>query len=84
MDPFSRNDHGDMRFSSDPTARGDEITAFVRQWYEANRESWWDRHRPSADRNGSHADEFMLSFINEVGRVGKATLATSLNRIRKG
>lgn len=50
----------------DPTARGDEVAAFVRLWYEANRESWWDRHRPSADRKGIHADEFMLRLIGAV------------------
>jgi hypothetical protein len=58
-----------MKFSQEPTARGDEIAAEVRTWYEANRESWWDRHRPGADRKGWHADEFMLSFVNEVRRL---------------
>jgi hypothetical protein len=57
----------------DPTARGDEIASKVRQWYEANRESWWDRHRPSADRNGSHADEFILGLINAVSRADAET-----------
>lgn len=59
----------DMHFSDEPTARGDEIADYVRRWYELNRESWWDRHRPGADRRGLHADEFMLGFIQEVGRV---------------
>jgi hypothetical protein len=72
-----------MRFSSDPTSRGDEVAAFVRQWYETNRESWWDRHRPGADRKGVHADEFMIGFINEVGRVGQAALASSLKRLKQ-
>ena len=47
-----------MFFPSDPTARGDQVASYVRQWYEKNRESWWDRNRPGADRNGSHADEW--------------------------
>jgi len=55
----------------DPTARGDLIAAKVRRWYEANRESWWARHKlgiigRSPDRDGLHADEFMLRFINAV------------------
>lgn len=52
----------------DPTSRGDEVAASVRRWYEANRESWWDRHKPSADRHGTHADEFMLRLIAAVYR----------------
>lgn len=50
----------------DPTARGDMLADLVRQWYEANRESWWDRHRPNADRYGAHADEFMIRLVNAV------------------
>lgn len=57
----------------DPTARGDEIASKVRAWYEANRESWWDRHRPSADRRGVHADEFMLGFISAVRQAQEDT-----------
>ena len=33
----------DMQFSREPTARGDDEAAYVREWYEANRETWWDR-----------------------------------------
>lgn len=50
----------------EPTARGDMLAEKVRDWYEANRESWWDRHRPNADRKGIHADEFMLRFVAAV------------------
>ncbi|MEK9281153.1 hypothetical protein MTR72_16230 [Bradyrhizobium sp. ISRA442] len=37
-----------------------------------------DRNKPGIigagpDRDGSHADEFMLRFIGEVGRVGAMT-----------
>ena len=59
----------DMRFSSDPTSRGDEIADYVRQWYEINRETWWQHHRRRADDSRGIADEFMLSFIAEVRRV---------------
>jgi hypothetical protein len=50
----------------EPTQRGDMIAAEARRWYEANRESWWDRHRPGADRRGAHADSFMLRFLGAV------------------
>ena len=60
----------DMRFSSDPTARGDDIAYYVRQWYEINRQTWWQRRRSINDRmDHGVADEFMLSFIAEVRRV---------------
>jgi hypothetical protein len=60
-----------MSSRMDPTARGDMIADKVRRWYEANRESWWDRHKPgiigaAPDRSGAHSDEFMLRFINAV------------------
>lgn len=45
----------------------------VRRWYEANRETWWDRHRPSADRKGAHADEWAIGLMNEVSRIGNLT-----------
>lgn len=55
----------------EPTARGDLVAEKVRRWYEANRESWWDRHHVnflgrSPDRDGTHADEFMLRLIGAV------------------
>jgi hypothetical protein len=59
----------DMHFGGEPTADGDAVAEYVRRWYELHRESWWDRHRPMADRNGIHADEFMLAFLGEVRRV---------------
>lgn len=63
-----------MRDGLDPTSRGDIIANVIRAWYERNRESWWDRHKPGIydagpDRDGSHADEFMLRFIGEVQRI---------------
>jgi hypothetical protein len=62
----------------DPTSRGDIIADKVRVWYEANRESWWDRHKPGIigsgpDRDGSHADEFMLRLISAVYRAERET-----------
>lgn len=58
----------------DPTARGDIIASVVRDWYERNRETWWQRHKPGImgvgpDRSGEHADEFMLRFIGKVGEI---------------
>ena len=54
----------------DPTARSDMIAEKVRAWYEANRESWWARHRPQIfsyrDNSGVVADEFMLGLLGAV------------------
>ena len=66
-----------MRFSDEPTARGDEIAEYVRRWYEDNRETWFDRHKINllgrdTDRSGVHADEFMLRFVGFVGEVFEA------------
>jgi hypothetical protein len=55
-----------MRFSRDPTARGDEIAAYVRDWYEGHRESWWERWRKPWRL---FADNFMLDLVAEVNRV---------------
>lgn len=55
----------DMHFGGEPTSDGDAVADYVRQWYERNRETWWDRYW----RRGDNADEFMLGLINEVTRV---------------
>jgi hypothetical protein len=55
-----------MKFSREPTARGDQIAGYVREWYEANREGWWDRRRKTWRYA---ADEFILHLIGEVHRV---------------
>ena len=57
----------------DPTTRGDLVAETVRAWYEKNRETWWDRHRPgifgaAPDRAGVHADNFILELIQAVHR----------------
>jgi hypothetical protein len=49
----------------DPTTLGDLVADEVRRWYEANRETWWERRK----LRGGVADEFMLALINEVHRV---------------
>ena len=54
----------------DPTSAGDMRADLMRRWYERNRETWWDRHRPGADRRGYHADEWMLGMMNEAYRIG--------------
>lgn len=64
----------------DPTSRGDLIAQRVRDWYEANRESWFDRHAiglllkghalgASPDRTGEHADEWILGLIQAVHQI---------------
>lgn len=55
----------------EPTAQGDAVATDVRAWYEVNRETWWERHRPGSDKSGVHADEFMLSLIAQVHKVEK-------------
>lgn len=62
----------------DPTTRGDIIAEKVRAWYEANRETWWQRHKPgiwgsAPDRAGVHADNFILRLINTVYRADADT-----------
>lgn len=62
----------------DPTSRGDIIAEQVRSWYEANRESWFDRHWPFGTnrKNGSEtADNFMLRFISAVYKADEETPA---------
>ena len=64
----------------DPTARGDMIADKVRQWYETNRESWWERRRTlfhEPDRSGVHADEFMLRLIGAVHKAEADVAALS-------
>lgn len=59
-----------MEQRMDPTARGDAVAAKVREWYEANRESWWDRHRPQIfsyrDNGGVVADNFAIGLVAAV------------------
>jgi hypothetical protein len=62
----------DMHFCGEPTSDGDAVAEYVRVWYEANRETWFDRHAPFGinRKNGcALADEFILSLIGEVRRV---------------
>lgn len=62
----------DMRFCGEPTSDFDMAGQYLRTWYEANRETWWDRQPLSRNqrrlRMGA-ADSFMLGLINEVGRI---------------
>ena len=53
----------------DPTAAGDMRAALLRQWYERNRESFWDRHGPHATRKGGSADNFMIGLAGEAMRI---------------
>lgn len=62
-------------FCGEPTADGDIAADFIRQWYEANRESWFDRHWPFGinRKNGSDIeDNFILELISQVGRLNNA------------
>lgn len=53
----------------EPTSRGDMIAELMRSWYEKNRESWWERHKPSAPRKGEVADGFMYDLTREAVRI---------------
>ena len=64
-------------FCGEPTADGDIAADFMRQWYEANRETWWQRHNwgiggSAPDRAGVHADNFMLEWISQYHRLQSA------------
>lgn len=73
-----------MQFSREPTARGDDIAAYARAWYEANRETWWQRHKPSIlpgrspDRDGTHSDDFMISFVEAVRLILESSQITEV------
>jgi len=41
--------------------RDDFVAAYVRAWYELNRETWWQRHFGSGP-----TDQFILDLIAEV------------------
>jgi hypothetical protein len=61
-----------VAFDGDPTSRGDAVAREVREWYERNRESWWNRLTSSAARKGIVADDFMLGLINAVHEAERA------------
>lgn len=50
-------------YADDPTARGDEMAEELREWYEENRESYWDRCKFSKNQrllSMGCSDNFML------------------------
>lgn len=62
----------DMHFCGEPTADFDESGRCLRAWYEAHRETAWDRSRFSRNQallRAGVADEFMLGMLNEVHRI---------------
>jgi hypothetical protein len=62
----------DMHFSGEPTSDGDAVAEYLRVWYEAHRESRWERSKWNTRGRrweGPWADEFMLGLINEVYRI---------------
>ena len=58
----------DMHFCGEPTADGDNAAENLRRWYEANRETWWDR-RKRPPLNNPCADSLMLGLYDEVLRI---------------
>jgi hypothetical protein len=62
------------KFCGEPTADGDIMATWLREWYEANRETWWDRNnypfrQGYPDRAGVTADNFMLELLGQVERL---------------
>lgn len=59
-----------MTDERDPTTLGDCVASEVRHWYETNRESWWERHRPQLfsyrDNSGVVADNWALRLVQAV------------------
>lgn len=66
----------DMFFGDEPTAAGDAAASYLRAWYEAHRETWWERRgwRHPA-RDGPWADNLMLGLMAEIGRIERAAEA---------
>lgn len=58
-------------YSSEPTSRGDEMADELREWYEAHRESWWERlwRRPDV------ADTFMYQIMSKVREIDRKVAA---------
>lgn len=54
---------------SDPTADSDARSGAMRQWYEANRETWWQRFW----RRNDQADRFMFDLLEEARRINART-----------
>lgn len=61
----------DMGWCHDPTANGDADAGYLRVWYEAHREGYWEHRR----RREECADEFMLALMSEVQRIQRARAA---------
>lgn len=61
----------DMHFSGEPTSDGDEEARCLRVWYEAHRETWWERS--TWNMKGRHwewaADNLMLGMLTEMDRI---------------
>lgn len=56
----------------DATSRSDAINSDLREWYEKNRETWWQRHAPfqlGGSRLPGCADSFMFCLVEEVDRL---------------
>ena len=64
---------------SDPTAVGDDEARQLRDWYEANRETWCERHSRKWPPRFGTADNFMLGLMSEADRIkGRQTSAPDL------
>lgn len=59
----------DMHFCGEPTADFDAMGSYLRDWYEKNRESWWERRSERWPPRLGTADGFILGLIQEVERI---------------
>jgi hypothetical protein len=61
----------DMHFCGEPTADGDETARCLRLWYEARRETAWERSKinPRGRAWEYAADNLMLGLIIEIHRI---------------
>lgn len=56
-----------MKYSTDPTARADEIAQEMRDYYEANKPiRWWQKRRVCESQS---ADSLMLGLL-QIARTG--------------
>jgi hypothetical protein len=61
---------------TEPTARADVAAEIVRQWYDKNHETWWQRHAP-VFLGGTYvegwADNFILELMAVVRQADETT-----------
>lgn len=62
----------DMFFGREPTAAGDAAAGYLRAWYEAHREGWWEHRKRRWELT---SDNLMIGLMQEVSRIEEAWAA---------